>query len=769
MKRPSLVKSYISLCLAATAPMAISETSGNSRQAKPVLEEVFVTATKRSESLRDLPISIDAFSGTELEERGATGLEEILQFSPGVVFRKGGHADSSSITIRGIGSTSKYQNRAFGLFYQDVSLVNPSLIGPQPDIDPFDMASVEVLKGPQGTLFGGSALAGAVRYVPSKPDLADRFASISYDYASVEESEENGEDITAMINQPLGEHVGIRFAGSVRHRAGYVDDLHSGEQDINSSRAEQLQGHISWLPSDAIGLHFSHLKRSTDSDDAGAVDFDNNDDNRLENSQKRSVEDAAANASISSLTLDLNLFEAFSISLTSSVLDKDGFVKFDGAAFYGVNVVPGIRTVQLQDYESSQTSHELRLVSNDISDSSNWLLDNWKYVVGVFQTEVDQRLFLDIPVPSFNAGGAVQDLQALLQAVPLLPDVIAGLPTEDLEAALFTDANVIAKERALYFDVSRYLFDERLEINVGGRFFEQDTQGDVPVFVDVRLPLGVPSQAIPLKGADASLEESGFNPKLALTWRQNDNVMVFASAVKGFRFGGVNIDPLITGEPEPTFESDELMNYELGVRTNWLDGALHIDATAYYLVWDNMQVEEFVGLGIYAYILNVGGSTNEGGEFSMKAALPYGFMIAANAAYSKAQLSESFSTPSGGEGKKGDRLPVAPLWTGSIVFGHSAQLENWRLSSELFYSYQHDSKNDFENHIPLASFDTFGLAFNVANTSLPLAPEFKLTVSNLEDERAPLFAVYESNGIFTHSSKEILKPRTITAGIKLNF
>lgn len=135
------------------------------------ITEIIVTATKREESVRDVPISIDAFSGEDLAQRGVKDLEGLLKYSPGVILKKGSASDSSNITIRGIGGTSKYFNRTFGLFYQDVSLVNPSLAGAQPDIDPFDMRTVEVLKGPQGTLFGGSALAGAVRYVPTPPSL----------------------------------------------------------------------------------------------------------------------------------------------------------------------------------------------------------------------------------------------------------------------------------------------------------------------------------------------------------------------------------------------------------------------------------------------------------------------------------------------------------------------------------------------------------------------------------------------------------------------
>jgi len=131
------------------------------------IEEIIVTATKREKSIRDIPASIDAFTGEELLRRGATDLKEILKQSPGVSLNDGAFEGSQSFSVRGItgGTNPGAGSQPTGFFFNEVGLTNPSLFGPIPEIDPFDLATLEVLKGPQGTLFGGSALSGALRFV----------------------------------------------------------------------------------------------------------------------------------------------------------------------------------------------------------------------------------------------------------------------------------------------------------------------------------------------------------------------------------------------------------------------------------------------------------------------------------------------------------------------------------------------------------------------------------------------------------------------------
>ncbi|MBD2860272.1 TonB-dependent receptor [Spongiibacter sp. KMU-158] len=736
------------------------------------IEEIVVTATKRAESVRDLPFSIDAFTGKDLEDRGATGLEEILKYSPGVTFKKGGHADSSSITIRGIGGTSKFFNRTFGLFFQDTPLVNPSLLGPQPDIDPFDMRAVEILKGPQGTLFGGSALAGAVRYVPNTPVVGESSGNFSFGYGSVSGAGDPNRAYSLMHNIPVGETVALRLTGSLREFAGYVDNTYSGEDDINNAETRQYIIQGQWEPSEEWTLNLLQLDRKAQNDDTSTVDNEGNEDNRHVVSGKRVKEDGLSEVTINTLNLTYSGYDPFSVNWSSNHLDKSGLVHLDVGRPYRAQDIPGGKARQEQVFWTDQISHELRLVSNDNTQSDYWLLDSWKYVVGLFYLESEQYFELDVPVPSVSLIDAV-DSPELSPLSPLFIDpirnLISALPdTGEITAGINVPATSTAKEKALYFDATKYMMNERLELNLGGRFYDQNSVGVIPVYVVARTA-GIQEVSTLLDEASATLEESGFNPKVAVTWHWNDNFTNFASIVKGFRFGGFNTDPYQTGEPNITFESDSLWNYELGLRTTWLGGAMQWDITAFYLKWDNMQIEEFSSLAT-AYILNIGGSENLGAEMSFKSVLPYGFFVLANLAYSDARYTESFTTPSGGEGHEGDKLPNSPQWTGSAALSYNTALRDWEFGADLYYSYQGESKNDFENNIPLDAFETFGLSFRVSNANLPMSPELSLTVTNLFDERAALYGLYETVVMVNQfTTREVLQPRMVTMSMKFNF
>ncbi|WP_286696030.1 TonB-dependent receptor plug domain-containing protein [Spongiibacter sp. UBA1325] len=195
-----------------------------------LLEEVLVTATKREADLRDIPLSIEAFSGNNLKEIGALDVESISRFSSGVSVSPGLDPEAAQIIIRGVSTDTFFTffTRTFGMFYEDVSMVNPSILGPQPNIDPFDLKTVEILKGPQGTLFGGSALSGAVRYVLNKPDFEEAYGRVSAAIGQHAMSSNYSHRYELMWNQPLNDELALRVAASHSDRPGYIKDVRSG-------------------------------------------------------------------------------------------------------------------------------------------------------------------------------------------------------------------------------------------------------------------------------------------------------------------------------------------------------------------------------------------------------------------------------------------------------------------------------------------------------------------------------------------------------------
>ncbi|HVT37257.1 MAG TPA: TonB-dependent receptor, partial [Nevskiaceae bacterium] len=195
------------------------------------LDEVVVTATKREANPRDLPASVSAVRGEDLEKHGYQGQEDFLKLIPGVTFAND-TVTANRITIRGIGADLNTSNTT-GVFIGDVPFEDPTLPRVTLDPNPFDLARVEVLKGPQGTLFGGSALNGAVRYVPQDPELGSWEARTFAQYEVVNQGG-MAPVAGAAVNVPAGDTLAFRLVGFHRNAAGWVDDLQRHLQDVNT-------------------------------------------------------------------------------------------------------------------------------------------------------------------------------------------------------------------------------------------------------------------------------------------------------------------------------------------------------------------------------------------------------------------------------------------------------------------------------------------------------------------------------------------------------
>ena len=151
-----------------------------------------------------------------------------------------------------------------GRFYGNVPLTNPSIMGVEPDLDTFDMRSIEVLKGPQGTLFGGSALAGAIRYVPNSPELGEFYGSASAGVGATASSDDVTTDYSLMLNVPVGDSFALRFAGSMRDFAGFIDDTRTGAKDINDYESDQGRIMAKWQITDAWSAEAQYLRSEGD-------------------------------------------------------------------------------------------------------------------------------------------------------------------------------------------------------------------------------------------------------------------------------------------------------------------------------------------------------------------------------------------------------------------------------------------------------------------------------------------------------------------------
>lgn len=712
-----------------------------------MLEEIVVTATKQSTSVRDIPVSIDVMMGDDLAESGKTSLEQILEQSPGVSFSSSGGSEiRQQVVIRGVtaSSTAGYGGATTGYLFNDVSLVNPSLAGSIPGIDPYDLSTVEVLKGPQGTLFGGAALAGAIRYVPNAPVYGEFSGSLAAGLVDLADSDGLGQEVMGRLNLPVGDAAALRIAVVKRERPGVLDDLTSGEDDIDERR--NLQGRIigAWQITDHLSGELTAHFFEAEADASGVTD--NTQTRTTATRRYETPGDVSAQIYRGQLVYD---FGAFSLTGVGSYVDKDSDSLYDLTAFQGFEWVPGLAVYQNFLATTEQTTGELRITSNERSQSDFWLLDSWSYLGGVYRLDADQVFNLPTYI---NLSGA-----SALDALGLGGLGLGELVDPTVELFVGSDVSATAEETAVFFDVTKYL-GYSWELNLGGRYFKQSGHGQFAGSIN----------GLTTNSGESDLTEDGFNPKAALTWRPTDSISVIGSYARGFRFGGFNNNPLRDPDIPFTFYSDEIENYELGIRTQWLGGALRFDTTAFYIDWTNPQVRQSSQTTSTSYISNAGAARIQGVESALTAALPFNLTMLLNGSYLDARLTESFDAARG-VAEEGSRLPATPFLTGSAALSHQALLGAWSLVSNLGYSYQSETNSGVSGFEVLPAYGLWNLALGATHSGTRFDTTFRISATNLFDKTVPANAFQGVSSTGGATNYGFIQPRTVIASVGVDF
>lgn len=714
---------FVGLSLLIVPVYSQAQTTNSPSQSETVLEEIVVTATKRPQSVRDIPTSIDAFGGDELESIGATTLGDIVKLSAGVTLEPGFTPNSSTVQIRGItNETRGVGPRTVGRFYDGVPLINPSIIGAQPDLDTVDMHTIEVLKGPQGTLFGGSALAGAVRYVPNSPSLDGFSGSASVGYGQTADSDDNNVEYSLMLNMPVSDNFALRFAGAVRDFPGYIYDESGDNDDINSYESEHARLMALWQVTDNFSVRANYLTQSGDVD---AYSFVEGTEASLVRQFKYTPEFEDSELDAYGVRMDWSK-EAFTVVFDNNWLEKERSSQADLTYVVGLQGT-GITVNQNFMPTTDQFSSELRIVSNEPTGGDGFT-GGWEYTVGLYYMTADQTR-------------------------PSTVDIDFGTMVNRSIGGEFADA----RETALYFDLTR-MMGERWELNLGGRYFDQVTDGGN--FLTGGGDIGVPDAS-----ATAKLDESGFNPKVALIYHANDDLMIYGSITEGFRFGGINgqaAADINAGVPT-TYKSDSLTNYEIGVRSTWLDRRLTADLSVFLIDWNDVQVQQRAG--VVAYVDNIGKAKSKGIEFSIRALLSGGFSTNIVGSYTDAYTDADFDSATDGMIPSGTKLPQAPEWNAAINLSYDNTWSNWEVNSSLTYTYRDSSHNNLQNTIPLDSLSMVDFAIGFRSISGNVRPKISLIGKNLTND---LVATYG----FTLGAANLVSmnmPRQVLLQLDLDF
>ncbi|MHA4837434.1 TonB-dependent receptor [Sphingopyxis sp. MSC1_008] len=598
--------------------------------------EIVVTAQKRTQNVQDVPISIAVVSGEELLEQGSASLVDYAGYVPGMNVSNGGTPGQTTITLRGVAPLNAAQT--VGIYLDDAPVGSSALYNRAGqftiDLMPYDLQRIEVLKGPQGTLYGASSIGGLVKYVTVQPDTREFKVRAGVEGFTIKDAGSLGWGGQVYVNAPIATDT-LAISGSFawRKTPGWVDSINNaGIKNQNDYEQRGGRAALLWQPTPELSVKLAGIWQSLDSDGNGlyAADLTGV---RLGNGHSYNnyvPESYDIDLDYYSATIDYDfgaatLTSATTYSKTQSRQVQDASYAF-GVLFpllTGGAIPPGITPFSL-DLGLKKWTQEVRLASPS-GGRFEWL------VGGFFTDEETSNAQL---VRSFDMAGN--------PIAPLDPLAIVGLPATYKEYAVFANAT--------------FKLSEQFEVTGGLRWARNEQ-----TFTQISSGAIVPTANDPGESA-----ESVWTFSVSPQFHINEDAMLYARVATGYRPGGPNV---IVPNVPPSVDADRMTNYEVGLKADFAGRMLTVDAAFFWMDWTDIQVTRAFG-GVSGGA-NGGKATSKGFEGSLALRPAPGLTISATGSYTDASLSEDVPDISGA---KGDRLPAVPKFSGALRADYEFEL-----------------------------------------------------------------------------------------------
>jgi len=635
------------------------------------LEEIVVTAQRREQRLQDVPMSITTFSQEQIDQQGLRSIDDLTRLSPGITFLRNGMSASgnyndedSDISIRGIDSTAGASTT--GIYIDDTPIQTRHLqfgtVNPYPAL--FDLERVEVLQGPQGTLFGAGSEGGTLRFITPEPSLSAYQVYARAEGAQIDGGGQNYNAGLAVGGPIIDGVLGFRFSVSYEEEGGWVNRvnytappatlaangyalLYSGPAILGATTESNSNWHdtqtarlaFKWAPSDDLTVSPSAYVQTLHYNDTGAywISLSNPADNEYNNGN------AQRNPStdpwyLGAVKVDWNSPFARVVSNTSyfsrdqhSVSD---YTQWLNTVFFGNQFPPASdnATAYFQDRQDNFTE-EVRASSLDPKARLTWN-------AGLFYSHAHENTTEVIVAPGFAPGlGLPQPPGAVIYNQPQFSIV-------DKQIAVFGEVN--------------FKFTDTVNFTAGVRASKVDYIGDAVESGDL---IG-----LQVNGSNSGSDKP-ITPRFVLNYQPDTESLYYASAAKGFRPGGVNTElPTactadLPGKIPSTFSSDSLWQYELGTKQTLLEHRLQVNASVYYLQWKNIQQFVYLTCGL-GFVPNLGEVTGKGGDIAVNWRATDDLTVGINGAYTDSYYNGTVTLASAGESinlvTEGDHLPASP-------------------------------------------------------------------------------------------------------------
>ncbi len=770
--------------------------------ADETIERIIVTAQKRETDLQDVPFSVSATTEAQIRASGASNVVELSRNVSGLILTDLGPGQSQ-VAIRGISAGQVVRDLVGGVkeavgVYLDESAISQALF--TPDLDLFDLARLEVLRGPQGTLFGAGSSAGTLRYITRQPEL-EKFGGLAELTANTGTDSEFGMSAKAAFNLPLGDTAAIRLVGYNNELAGFVDSYYPGREvreDVNGG--SKRGGRIAVLiqPSENLSITPRLVYQELETEGYPRVDVYSilgnpftTTEPRVNPGERGQVTQLEEGINDEFMLADLKIevgIGGLTLTSVTSYTDREVVVTRDASQLTGsVSIsLSGVNNVPL-------TSAEVRLNSPLIDTTQLKALNQevrlasdgggaFEWLVGAFYQDIDRDYGQNLPTPGYDA---------LLTRIGFPTSTGFNAPPN---TPYYSEVPFDFKQLAL-FGEGTFHFTDQWSLTGGLRYydFEEDR---LLTFAGVFADFGYTR-------APGSTSSDGFSPRVIVQYQPSETVAINAQVSRGFRLGGIN-DPLnvslcapqdlVTYSGKPNFEDETVLNYEIGAKTQTSDGRFTFNTAIFYSDIDDLQVIADAGSCSSRIILNAQ-AESLGAEIELAAEATDNWSFGLSASYVKAEITESVlsnGAPIAGI-REGNRLPTAPEFQASASATYTQPIADYDGFVSLTLQHVGDSYTQLADQEPPfgcigcsagVGFFDFGAPTISQFTFNPKLPDYQLGnlrfgvrndrfeaaafINNLWDERA-LLSIDRERGTRARVGYLTNVPRTYGVTARVNF
>jgi outer membrane receptor protein involved in Fe transport len=644
-----------------TSPGGQSAPDESGTPADSASGEIVVTATRQATSLSKVPMSVAAITPQQMDTQGLRNINDITRVTPGIALTPASNGagvagTNQVISIRGISSV--VGSPTTGIYIDDTPIQGRPL-GSANNVYPqlFDLERVEVLRGPQGTLFGAGAEGGAIRFITPRPGMESSSGYARGELAFTHNGAPTYEFGNAYGGPVIKDRLAFRVSAWYRREGGYINEINEFTKQVTDKAANNhasyaLRGALAWKVSDALSATFSTMYQNEQQDDNSSFYTTVSNPGKSDFNATRVFPSPSHNKFVLS-NLDLRYDgAAFDVISSTSYFNHSSdlfqdYTHFISSVLFGFPYLfpqGSVESANLEDHQKNWTQ-EIRIQSHP-GGRLNW-------VVGGFYGHSTQTSYQLNNDPNLNALLATFGVGPL----PLLPGDHAlqqTLGATDVQKAAFGQAD--------------YELIDGLKLTAGVRV----AKVDVSAF---RNAIG------PIAGANASYSsktsETPVTPKFGVSYQATGNTLLYATAGKGYRIGGINGPQLsfcdstlaqIGLKSTPgSYKSDSLWSYEVGAKSKLFGGRLNVAASAFDIRWKNIQQLVSIAACKGSFIVNVGAARSVGFDLALDFRLNSNLKIGASVGYAHAYLTEDFQGTPGASGtptyfaRKGDRVGGPPL------------------------------------------------------------------------------------------------------------